>query len=53
MMNFPAIISEKLPTMADTALRIEPTAIRNTKIVAHMRGPHLSVRIPLGICISV
>ena len=37
----------------DTAHNTEPAARRRMNIVAAFLGPILSVRIPLGICISV
>jgi len=53
MMNLPTIIRLKLPQLAEYALRMDPTAIRNMNMVAALRGPMRSVSIPLGICISV
>ena len=53
MMNLPAIIRLKLLAGSARALRMEPTAMRATKADAAVRGPSLSVRIPLGICINV
>ena len=51
--NFPAIIRLKLLLVAENELNTEPAAINKMNIVAALRGPNLSVRMPEGIIISV